>query len=766
MIHPKTLGRYQIVKLIGGGGMGTVYEAFDPNIARRVALKTILISNMTPEQAEELQQRFLTEGRSAGLLQHDNIIRVFDADRDQGIAYLVMELVEGDDLDQQIKRGDVFTLERIFLVMRGLLAALDHAHNKGIIHRDIKPANLLIDKAGNVKLGDFGVARITGNNDPQLTSIGGPPIGTYRYMSPEQMYSKPVDGRTDIWAAGVILYQLLTGQSPFGGTNWTSIILAVQSETPKPVSTLNPGLPPELDAVVAKALAKQPDNRFRTAREFMLALRAVPTGGARGNAAAPPASPTPSNIQTAPTASPSTTSTNSTVLQDSSAVRNLFPPGGAMPMDPAGSVPAPAPIEVQGRGSALNTAEPATVTPGTFGATPPTVPLGLSARATEWSAVEDEITRVPTAMSGDIAKAARLAAQRVIAEKEAAKQVAAARAAKQGSAAKASEAHKTIADKAILHKGAEERAAAARAAVDRDAALAAQRAAEQAEAVKVAAQRQALRQAEERRAAELKAAVALVAQLEPCPHCAAVVKKTALFCGKCGKQIERGIGIGLAHSAPPSTTAPTPDRPSTYPPIGDNGPAPKPLPLLPIPPARPPSTPRPKNEFGTEPIVSKKALVITACALATLLIGGGTYYALSVTSKAKTETPVAKTEATLSPAASAPASTPVAIPAPIEKPAPPPVVVAEPAAPTPQFKPEKRVKPPVPNAALRDSTIDSAIAATLAEASQCMARKQYDCVIANADGALRLDKANARAKELKRQAKEAQNRALSQIQIQ
>ena len=561
------VGSYEIQEALGAGGMGTVYEAFDPNIARRVAIKTILVSNMTQEQAEELQQRFLTEGRAAGLLQHDNIIRVFDADRDKGIAYLVMELVEGDDLDQQIKRGDAFSLERIFIVMRGLLAALDHAHGKGIIHRDIKPANLLIDKAGNVKLGDFGVARMTGNNDPQLTSLGGPPIGTYRYMSPEQMYSKPVDGRTDIWAAGVILYQLLTGKPPFGGNNWTSVILAVQSETPKPVSELNPSLPPALDAVVAKALAKQPDNRYRTAREFMLALRAVPSSGARGNAAAAATGPTPTASPTAPSASSTTTSStnvvsqemelvywkeiqdstdpddfrdylsqfptgvysslanrrlkrlstssgtvgspssDSNVLQNPSSVRNLLAPGGAMPMDPVGSIPPPAPPEDQKGASAFNTAGLGTATDSIFGTAPPTAPTGTGATGTDWSAREDELTRGPASMPGDIAKAnaARLAVQRAMAEKAAAEQVAAARAVKQGSAAKAPEVHKTIADKAMLDRVEQERQAAAKAAAERETALAARRAAEQAEAAKAAAQ-EAQRQAEKKRAAELEAA--------------------------------------------------------------------------------------------------------------------------------------------------------------------------------------------------------------------------------------------------------------------
>ena len=254
--------------------MGSVYEAYDPNIARSVAIKTILVDDISAKQAEELQERFLREGRAAGLLHHDNIIRVFDADRDQGIAYLVMELVIGSDLDKLIKRREPLTLERIFAIMRDLLAALDHAHSKGIIHRDIKPANLLIDERDRVKLGDFGVARNIGNVDNNLTNVGAP-IGTYRYMAPEQMLMQPIDTRVDIWSAGVIFYQLLTGRHPFNASNTVELILAVQSDVPISPRAINQTLPPELDAVVFKALAKQPDQRFASALDFLRALRGI-----------------------------------------------------------------------------------------------------------------------------------------------------------------------------------------------------------------------------------------------------------------------------------------------------------------------------------------------------------------------------------------------------------------------------------------------------------------------------------------------------------
>ena len=291
--------------------MGSVYEAFDPNIARSVAIKTILVDDLSAKQAEELQERFLREGRAAGNLQHDNIIRVFDAGRDQGTAYLVMELVIGGDLDKLIKSREPLTLDRIFAIMRDLLAALDHAHSKGIIHRDIKPANLLIDERGRVKLGDFGVARNIGNVDNNLTNVGNP-VGTYRYMAPEQMLVKPIDTRADIWSAGVIFYQLLTGRHPFNASSTVELILAVQNNAPISPSEINKALPLKLDAAVFKALAKQPDQRFASARDFMSALRRIglpPQGGVQIRGL--PSVPDTTNASNAPTVITASSKTSS-----------------------------------------------------------------------------------------------------------------------------------------------------------------------------------------------------------------------------------------------------------------------------------------------------------------------------------------------------------------------------------------------------------------------------------------------------------------------
>lgn len=300
-------------------------------------------------------------------------------------------------------------------------------------------------------------------------------------------------------------------------------------------------------------------------------------------------------------------------------------------------------------------------------------------------------------------------------------------------------------------------------------------------------------------------AVVATTALEPCPHCGASVKRTAVFCGKCGKQIPRDTATGSRPfiTLPPvvlKTDHSTDTEPTTVTSGGGDSPAPQPGSLPPEPPARPPGQSGRDTESDQKPKVSTKALVIAAGALAAALIAGGAYYALSGKATAKPDVPAANAPAAVpsafpavaAPAAPAPTTTNgesgesatatvpapatvpatpeappvVAIPAPVEKPVPAPVVIAEPEAPIRAPKPEKKVKPPAPVAVPRDSTIDGAVAATLTEASQCMARKQYDCVIANANGALRLDKGNTRAQELRRQAKEAQERALSQIQIQ
>lgn len=308
--------------------MGYVYKGWDPGFDRSVAIKTIVLDKLSQQQAADLEARFREEALAAGKLIHQRIVGVYDVGRDGDIAYLVMELVEGEDLGHQIKRGERFSLERVFSVLGDLLEALNYVHEQGIVHRDIKPGNMLIDAAGRVKLGDFGIARITGSRDKALTTIG-IPIGTFRYMSPEQMRGDTVDGRTDLWAAGVVFYQMLTGERPFDGSGDAQVMYAVMQKTPPAPSSINPSIPPIVDAVVFKALEKEASRRYSSARDFMLALRnaVAEIAGERGptaRAAAPAPRPdhlpppSPPKADTGP--SNRTAGTNTSITQESEAL--------------------------------------------------------------------------------------------------------------------------------------------------------------------------------------------------------------------------------------------------------------------------------------------------------------------------------------------------------------------------------------------------------------------------------------------------------------
>ncbi|MBI2768428.1 MAG: serine/threonine protein kinase [Burkholderiales bacterium] len=269
----KKLGRYDLIRVLGKGAMGIVYEGRDPNLDRRVAIKTVKVENLSEEAAAEYEARFRTEARSAARLQHPNIVSVYDSDRDGDIAFLVMEYIQGDDLKHHIDKGVRYSLEQSLKMIRDLLAALDYAHKQGIVHRDIKPANLLIEPGGRVKLTDFGVARI--QDSGEATRTQGSMVGTLKYMSPEQVQGQKIDSRADLFSVGVVLYQLLTDKRPFDGDNDFSIIHQIIGQTPAAPTSVNARLPSAIDAVVARALAKDRDQRFATARDFATALQSA-----------------------------------------------------------------------------------------------------------------------------------------------------------------------------------------------------------------------------------------------------------------------------------------------------------------------------------------------------------------------------------------------------------------------------------------------------------------------------------------------------------
>jgi eukaryotic-like serine/threonine-protein kinase len=286
---PQTLGRYVLERVLGKGAMGIVYEALDPKLHRKVAIKTILISQLDEETAKDFSMRFVREAHAVARLNHPNIVQVYDFGEEGDIAYLVMEFIRGNELKSALITNQVFDRKQSVRIMCELLDALDFAHEAGVVHRDIKPANVMLDSQGRAKLTDFGVARVT---DADRTNAertqAGTMVGTPAYMSPEQIQGQRVDRRSDIFSAGIILYQFLTGQKPFTGEGaWTVAKKIIHDDPPMP-SSINVAVSPEFDRVVAKALAKNPDQRYATAREFAEALRRA----AEGKPALPEAEPT------------------------------------------------------------------------------------------------------------------------------------------------------------------------------------------------------------------------------------------------------------------------------------------------------------------------------------------------------------------------------------------------------------------------------------------------------------------------------------------
>ena len=278
MSMPTKIGKYDICRELGKGAMGIVYEGYDPVIERTVAIKTIRREQLEQAQAAEILTRFKREAQAAGRLNHPHIVAIYDYDEvvpegdPEGgrIAYIAMEFIKGKELKDHFEANERFAVKDIERIMGELLDALDHAHRNGVVHRDMKPANVILLADGRVKVADFGIARI---ETSELTQAG-TMLGTPAYMSPEQFLGQPVDGRSDIFSCGVILYQFLTGEKPFTGTI-TTIMHKVLKEEPLPPSTLNVTLPPAWDAVVRKAMAKNPVERFQTAAEFAAAIRAA-----------------------------------------------------------------------------------------------------------------------------------------------------------------------------------------------------------------------------------------------------------------------------------------------------------------------------------------------------------------------------------------------------------------------------------------------------------------------------------------------------------
>jgi hypothetical protein len=269
---PKTIGKYQIEDVLGEGAMGIVFKGFDPHIRREVAIKLIHRELLASSSGEEVSMRFRLEAQAAGRFSpHVNIVTVYEYGEEEGCPYIVMEYVKGKTLKEWLDSDTHFPLPNACNIMGQLLNGLHYSHANHVVHRDIKPENLFLLDNGQIKISDFGIAKIDKTSLTQHDMR----IGTPSYMSPEQIEGKPVDGRSDLFSAGVIFYQLLTGRKPFTGGSLATLMHQVVNTEPPSVLELNSTLPRAFDGLMRKALAKQPENRFQSGLEFAKAIKAL-----------------------------------------------------------------------------------------------------------------------------------------------------------------------------------------------------------------------------------------------------------------------------------------------------------------------------------------------------------------------------------------------------------------------------------------------------------------------------------------------------------
>jgi serine/threonine-protein kinase len=265
------LGRYKILAELGQGAMGTVYKAIDPMIDRIVAIKTIKL-DLSAQEIAEYEARFQQEIKATGKLTHPNIVTIFDVGRNAKVAYMAMEFLEGKELKDVISSGKLLPVESTVDIIAQVADGLAFAHEQGVVHRDIKPSNIMVLANGLAKITDFGIARLPNSAVKTMTGMI---LGSPRYMSPEQVVGSQLDFRTDLFSLGVVLYESLTGIAPFDGENVNAIMFATVNKTPPAPSGGNRNISPMLDLIVARALAKPPEERYQNAREFAADLREV-----------------------------------------------------------------------------------------------------------------------------------------------------------------------------------------------------------------------------------------------------------------------------------------------------------------------------------------------------------------------------------------------------------------------------------------------------------------------------------------------------------
>ena len=265
------LGRYQIERELGKGAMGVVYGGKDPKIGRIVAIKTMALSEeFEADELKEAKERFFREAETAGRLAHPNIVTIYDAGEEHDLCYIAMEFLKGKDLVGHTKNPNLLPAEKVLSIVERVADALGYAHTMGIVHRDIKPANIMYEpESDTVKVTDFGIARITDSSRTKTGMV----LGTPSYMSPEQLAGKRIDGRSDLFSLGVTLYQMLTGKLPFEAESMTQLMFAIANNEHAPIRTVNASLPPWVEAVIDRAMAKDFEKRFQTGAEFAEAIR-------------------------------------------------------------------------------------------------------------------------------------------------------------------------------------------------------------------------------------------------------------------------------------------------------------------------------------------------------------------------------------------------------------------------------------------------------------------------------------------------------------
>jgi serine/threonine-protein kinase len=265
-----TLGRYEVVKELGRGAMGIVYLGQDPKIRRNVAIKTMRLDEVDPDQLAEVKERFFREAESAGRLNHPNIVTIFDAGEEQELAYIAMEVLEGVDLKDYCKKDTLLSVKQTLDIVAKVADALDYAHSQSIVHRDIKPANIMLMKDGTPKVTDFGIARITSSSKTQTGVV----LGTPSYMSPEQLAGTKVDGRSDLFSLGVVLYEMLTGEKPFQGDSVATLMFQIANAPHQSPLKIRPDLPAGCDAIIDRALQKDLTKRYQRGNEMAQDIRA------------------------------------------------------------------------------------------------------------------------------------------------------------------------------------------------------------------------------------------------------------------------------------------------------------------------------------------------------------------------------------------------------------------------------------------------------------------------------------------------------------